>query len=91
MEEEFYFKCEMCGESFPADPNTMLECSANFRAIDPSTGEIVELDEDTVKEIMNEAKDDPELSPFLKGAICVCLKCQEKFAGEAQPPTSDDF
>jgi hypothetical protein len=91
MEDEIYFKCEVCGKNFPADPNTMLECSANFRALDPETGQITELDEETKKEIFEATKDDPEIGPFLKGAICICVECQDKLAEQAEGQASDDF
>lgn len=83
MDEEVYFKCEICGKKFPADPETMLECRAEFKAFDNETGEQVFPDEVASEEILKEAQNDPEVAPFLKGAICMCLGCQKKFAEEA--------
>lgn len=82
MNEEVYFQCEVCRKKFPADPETMLECGAEFKVFDNETGEQVYPDEVANQEILNEAENDPEVAPFLKGAICMCLDCQRKFTEE---------
>ena len=84
MNEEFYFKCELCGEKCVAHPDTILECSADFSAVDQKTGEMVYPDEETKKQLMKEAENDPEIAPFLKGTIFMCLDCQTHFKEEAE-------
>jgi len=90
-DDEILFTCEICGKSFPADPDTMLECSANFRAIDSETGEMVDVDDELHKRIIDEARKDPAIGPFLKGAICVCAECQDEFASEEDELTGDEI
>jgi len=81
--EEFYFTCEICGKKFPADPNTMLECNMEFEVVDDETGEVLSINEEIKNQILKEAKSDPEIAPFLKGAICICIECQEKFESDS--------
>jgi hypothetical protein len=84
MQDEFFFTCEFCGEQFPADPDTMLICKADFKCEDPQTGEVIPINEDIRQYILHTAANDPEIGPFLKGAVCICVKCQDKFASESQ-------
>lgn len=78
--EEFWFICEVCGKQFPADPGTILECKADFKAIDPESGESVEITDEMRRDILEDAQKDPEIAPFIKGTICICHECQGKMA-----------
>jgi hypothetical protein len=84
MNDEIFFTCEICHQNFPATADAMLECSADFRAIDSETGEIVDVDDELHQRIIEEARKDPTIGPFLKGAICVCEKCQQEFASDSE-------
>lgn len=83
MDDEFYFRCEICGKNFPADPNTMLECSTNFKVIDEETGKTVEVDEEFRKKVFEEISRDPVIAPFIKGTVCMCIDCQNDWMTKA--------
>jgi hypothetical protein len=83
MNDEIQFVCDICHEKFDAIPDAMVECRADFKAMDPETGAMVELDEVTKKEVFKKFSSDPTIGPFLKGAACICLKCQNKLAESA--------
>lgn len=82
--EEILFTCEICNKNFPADPDCMLECSADFRVKDVVTGVERPLSDEEKQEIAEEMSDNSEISPFLKGAICVCQACQEQWEKESE-------
>lgn len=84
MSDELKFRCEMCGEEFDPDPDTMLECSVEVNVIDAETGEKIELTPEEEKEVLKETMgDDNEVQLFSRGAICMCLKCQDKWTEDA--------
>jgi hypothetical protein len=80
--EDILFTCEICQKQFPADPETMLECRADFTLKDPVTGEDCPLPDDEQRAISEQMESDPEVAPFLKGAICVCHECQKRWEQE---------
>ena len=88
MNDEFQFKCEICGKVFDANPDTMIECQVDVNLVDESTGEIIEVSPEEREEIMKEAcAEDSELKKFSQGAICMCIECQDKFVAEADEVT----
>lgn len=89
MTDELKFKCEVCGKEFVADPNTMIECSVDVNILDEETGEIIDLSDEEREELIKDvADDDPEIAMFSKGAICMCVECQDEWienADECEP------
>lgn len=81
---EFLFTCELCYKQFPADPETMLECKAEFIGNDPITGESRPLNQEEQEALSQQMEFDPEISPFLKGAICVCHECQDRWEEDSE-------
>lgn len=77
IDEEIYFKCELCEKNFAADPDTMLECSVTFKDENH-----VLISDDEMQKISLEAN--PAINPFLKGAICMCLQCQDEWINNAE-------
>lgn len=80
QDNEVYFTCEVCGEKFPAHPDGVLECSADFSIVNPETGQIIEASDALKSEIETALEDNPQLKPFLKGTIFVCFTCQDEWA-----------
>lgn len=83
MSDEIKFECDVCHKRFDATPDAFVECGAEFRAVDPETQETIELDDKTRAEIYKEAAQDPEIGPFMKGAACICIECQDRLLAEA--------
>lgn len=90
--EEFYFKCEICGKSFPAIPDALMDIKFDVRFIDKDTGETILLDENDKNEYLETlSKDHPKIKPFMKPVICMCSECQTSFITEstAELPTTN--
>jgi hypothetical protein len=84
MSDSFKFKCEVCGKSFEPNPDTMVECSIDVDIIDDDTGEVIELSSEEREELIKDAAEsDPEIAMFSKGAICMCIECQDKWIEDA--------
>jgi hypothetical protein len=84
MEDEIKFTCEMCKKTFDPIPDSIIECGIDIHAINEETGEIEEIDDETRKQMLDDvAEEDPEIKPFLKGVVCMCLECQDKWAEDA--------
>ena len=82
--DEIQFICEICGKRFEPLPDCIIECGIDIHAVDEDTGEILEVDEETKNQMLKDvAEEDPEIKPFLKGALCMCLECQDKWAEDA--------
>jgi len=84
MSDELKFKCEICGKEFDADPDTMLECTVDVNVLDEETGEPIDLSPEELTELIADiSTDDPEIAMFSRGAICMCVECQNKWIEDA--------
>lgn len=84
---EIKFTCEACGQSFPADPDTMVEYfiggpddmteakAAALREMDEEDLRVNHLTREQVNRLLAG-------EPVAVGAICLCKKCQD--AGEEE-------
>lgn len=82
--DEVYFECEICNQQFPAEPSMMMECNTDFYFVDAETGENMIVDDDVKNQALERLQKNPEVSPFMKGAICMCKECQDHLINKSK-------
>ena len=80
MDDELYFKCEVCGKSFPADPDCMVSIKTNDYLCNKD-GVFLEWEGSYVlgnRDIPEGSNIEQIFSPdeLTNNAFCVCRACQ---------------
>jgi hypothetical protein len=83
MEEEILFACEMCGFSFPADPDCMITITFSSYSVNEKSmildisWEGISIPTNNLENFTNQIKiEAPE--ELSNSAICLCKMCQVK-------------
>ena len=94
MSDEIQFKCDECGDEFPADPNAMIEWEMKCEYIPDGEAKEIGFSQADL-EAMNEfdlksVGITPEQRRVLLGGKtikwggCICLECQDAMMGEVE-------